>query len=71
MGHLLCGLIVGWLAAAVSFWMGLSVGSMLGVYALGASLGLVFSVLSKRGMRGEAHSIAQRPALGDEARQGL
>ncbi len=43
--HLLCGLVVGWLAALVSFLTGDSLKSMLGVYVSGASLGVGLSVL--------------------------
>ncbi len=36
LGHLLCGLVAGWLAALASFLAGLSFEAMLGVYAVSA-----------------------------------
>ena len=71
MGHLLCGLIVGWLAAGVSFWIGHSVGSMLGIYALGASLGYAISLLWSLGVRGGTNWITRWPALDKQARRNL
>ena len=46
LGHLLCGLVVGWLAALTSFWMGLSFEAMLGVYAVSANAAIGLSVLA-------------------------
>jgi hypothetical protein len=52
-GHLLCGLVVGWLAALVSFLSDYSFGGMLMIYVLGATLGVALSVLWMRGPQAE------------------
>lgn len=70
-GHLLCGLILGWLAAVAAFALEYSIGSMLGWYALGANLGLVLSVLWSLGLRGGTGWIARWAGLGEQARQSL
>jgi hypothetical protein len=68
MGHLLCGLILGWLAAAASFWMGHSLDTMLGIYVLGANLGVLLGVLWSLGLHGGTDWIARWPALKDQPR---
>ncbi len=52
-GHLLCGLIVGWLAAGASLLIGFSLEAMLGIYVLSGSLRFALSVLWTRGDRSE------------------
>lgn len=45
LGHLLCGLIFGWLASLASFLMEFSVETMLWVYVLGTSVGMLLGLL--------------------------
>ncbi len=46
LGHLLCGLVAGWLAALASFLAGLSFEAMLGVYAVSAYAAIGLSMLT-------------------------
>ncbi len=68
LGHLLCGLIVGWLAALASFLMELPLVTMLGVYVLGANVGILLSVMLSSVVLGAGELIARWPALGAQAR---
>lgn len=66
-GHLLCGLVVGWLAAGASLLMGLSLEAMLGIYVLSGSLGLALSVLWSLGLHRGGDWVSHWSALSDEA----
>ena len=66
-GHLLCGLIVGWLAAGASLLMGLSLEAMLGMYVLSGSLGIALSVLWTQRVGSEDAWAARWPAFSDRA----
>ena len=66
-GHLLCGLIVGWLAAGASLLMGISLETMLGIYVLSGSLGFALSVLWTRGVRRGDDWGARWSAFSDQA----
>jgi hypothetical protein len=59
LGHLLCGLVVGWLAALASFLMELPLATMLGVYVLGANGGVLLSVLLSSAVLGASGLIAR------------
>jgi uncharacterized protein YacL len=68
LGHLLCGLIVGWLAALASFLMELPLVTMLGVYVLGANIGILLSVLLSSVVLGAGALITRWPSRGAQAR---
>ena len=66
-GHLLCGLVVGWLAAGASLLTGSSLETMLGIYVLSGSLGLAFSVLWTQRVQSEGDWVARWSAFSDKA----
>lgn len=68
LGHLLCGLVVGWLAALASFLMELPLVTMLGIYVLGANVGILLSVLLSSVVLGAGELIARWPGRGAQAR---
>ncbi len=68
LGHLLCGLVVGWLAALGCFLMGFSVAAMLGVYVLGTNVGILLSVLWTSAIAAAREPIVRWPVWGAQAR---
>ena len=66
-GHLLCGLIVGWLAAGASLLMGFSLETMFGIYVLSGSLGFALGVLWTREDRSSDDRVNRWSAFSDQA----